>query len=204
MKYFNTLPKILTSDSKGNSIILTNLLARASIIPSILKDVSLYYEYDVQDGETPEMISYKYYGTTEDFWVVLFSNQILDPQWNWPLSGKNFDDYIVSKYGSISNATSQVGYYEEIITTEVSDSSEPPEVKRYTIDETTYNAPTPPEKTFTLPSGFTVTVSVTKRIVSVYEKELNLNESKRKIRLLNKKYINAIEQELITLMETGQ
>lgn len=204
MKYFKTLPKILTSDSKGNDIILTNLLARASMIPSILKDVSLYYEYDVQEGETPEMISYKYYGTTEDFWVVLFSNEVLDPQWNWPLSGKNFDEYIISKYGSISNATSSVGYYEKIITTSVSNSSEPPEVKTYVIDVAAYNDPTPPEKTFTLPSGFVVTVSTTKRIVSVYEQELNLNESKRKIKLLNKSYVNVVEQELITLMETGQ
>jgi hypothetical protein len=200
MKYFNTLPKILTSDSKGNDIILTNLLARSSIIPSILNDVSLYYEYDVQGGETPEIVAYKYYGSTEDFWVVLFSNQILDPQWDWPLSGQNFDDYIISKYGSLSNATSRISHYEEKITTTISDTVEPPEIEIYVIDETAYNLPGPPEKTFTLPSGFIVSVLTEKRIVSVYEKELDLNESKRKIRLLNKNYTSIIEQELRTLM----
>lgn len=200
MKYFKTLPKILTSDSRGNEIAMTNLMARSSIIPSVLSDVSLYYEYDVQEGETPEVVAYKYYNSTEDFWVVLFSNEVLDPQWNWPLSGKNFDAFIIGKYGSISNATSRVGHYEEIITTTISDSVEPPDVKTYVIDETAYNAPTPADKTFTLPSGFFVNVSIQKRIVSVYDEEMNLNESKRKIKLLNKKYVGLIEQQLQTLM----
>jgi hypothetical protein len=33
MQYFNTLPKIIKTDENSVSILMTNLMARASIIP---------------------------------------------------------------------------------------------------------------------------------------------------------------------------
>jgi hypothetical protein len=36
MKYFQTLPKIIVTDKNKNSKILTNLMARASVIQKLL------------------------------------------------------------------------------------------------------------------------------------------------------------------------
>ena len=64
MQYFNSLPKIRYVDQNNVTTVYTNLMARASVIPSVLNNALVYYSYDVQDGDTPEIIAYKYY---EDF-----------------------------------------------------------------------------------------------------------------------------------------
>jgi hypothetical protein len=46
----------------GNSKIMTNIMVRVSIIPQILNNLAIYYQYDIQEGDTPEIIAHKYYG----------------------------------------------------------------------------------------------------------------------------------------------
>jgi hypothetical protein len=61
MQYFNTLPKLVKTDDKGNSLLLTNILAKANLLQNFLSSPAIYYEYDIQDGDTPEIIAHKYY-----------------------------------------------------------------------------------------------------------------------------------------------
>jgi hypothetical protein len=75
MQYFDSLPKAIKTKD-GVSILMTDLMARCSIIPEILKNPMLYYEYTIQDGDTPEIVAYKYYGDSYRYWIVLFANQI--------------------------------------------------------------------------------------------------------------------------------
>jgi len=42
-----------------------------------------FLDYFIQDGETPEMVSAKYYGTTEYSWLVLLVNNIADVKTEW-------------------------------------------------------------------------------------------------------------------------
>ena len=85
MQYFDTLPKIIYTDSYGIKTIRTDIMTRASVIPSTFKNPILYYKYDIQDSDTPEIIAHKYYNDMYRYWIVLFANQILDPVWDWPL-----------------------------------------------------------------------------------------------------------------------
>ena len=58
MKYFDVLPKIVYNNTFTNgSVVLTNLMARASLLPSLLDNPVIYYEYDIQEGDTPETLS---------------------------------------------------------------------------------------------------------------------------------------------------
>ena len=91
MKYFQKLPKVLIRDEKGVSTLYTNIMARASIINDILDNPMLFYKYDIQDGDTPEIVADKYYGNSYRFWLIMFSNRMLDPQWDWPLNSTNFN-----------------------------------------------------------------------------------------------------------------
>lgn len=61
MQYFDTLPKIIVEDNRGVSSIVTNLLARCSVIPNILKNPMVFYRYDIQEDDTPEIVAHKYY-----------------------------------------------------------------------------------------------------------------------------------------------
>ena len=199
MQYFDTLPKIIKTDSFGNSVVMTDLLARCSIIPEILKNPLVYYDYDVQDGDTPEIVAYKYYGDSYRYWVVLFANKITDPQWDWPLSSNDFDAFILNKYQSF-NPYSTVHHYEKIIT-QYDATTQTTTVKNIIIDEDTYNSLATGTNTYTLPTG-SVTITITKSAVSYYDYELNLNESKRSIKILNSAYIDALEKQFIDLMVT--
>lgn len=197
MKYFETLPKVVVS---GNftSKILTNIMARASIVPTLLTDPLNFYTYDIQDGDTPEIVAQKYYGDSYTYWVVLYTNGIMDPQWDWPLSVNEFNEYINSKYPNINDAYTAIHHYEKIIT-QVDVESNTTTTNKIIIDQTDYNNLVESTNTYSLPTG-NVYVTITKNAVSQYDYEVNLNESKRNIKLLNKLYLNQLESEFEKLM----
>lgn len=207
MQYFDTLPKIVYRSPQKTSSLYTNLMARASIIPSVLKNPLVYYKYDLQEGDTPEIVAYKYYGDSYRYWIVLFANQIMDPQWEWPLSYSAFNSYINDKYGyneslgtwSVFNPYSTTYQFQKIIT-QYDAESQTTTVNTVVIDELTYNNLNESTNSYTLPTGI-VTVSVTKKILSYYDWELNTNESKRTINILNEIYVDELEKQFKNLMK---
>lgn len=195
MQYFDTLPKIIQFDNEGIGRIFTNLLARASVIPELLKSPVIYYNYDIQDGDTPEIIAHKYYGDPYRYWILLLANEILDPQWEWPMSGKVFGDYISAKYGVNQ---SSIHHYEKIVT-QFDSGTNTTTTNTIIIDEDTYTTTLETTKTFLVPTG-EVTVAITKSPVTNYDYESNENEKKRSIKILNSNYVNQFETELKNLM----
>jgi hypothetical protein len=198
MQYFDTLPKIIQYDGKGTAKIFTNLLARASIIPELLKSPALYYQYDIQDGDTPEIVAHKYYGDSYRYWIVLFVNQILDPQWGWPLSQKDFNAYINKKYNGSTSIYSDVYHYEKVLT-QYDYNTNTTTTNKVIVGEDTYNSIVPQTNTFSLPTG-QISITVSKSVISIYDYELDLNEQKRSIKILNATYTNQIEEEFKKLM----
>jgi hypothetical protein len=197
MKYFQTLPKVIYTDQAGNSKFMTNLMARASLKPTLLNNPVVYYEYDIQDDDTPEIIAHKYYGDVYRYWIVLYVNQILDPQWDWPLKINSFNNYIGDKYPNI-NVYNTTHHYEKIIT-QYDVITQTTTLNKLIIDQFTYNNLVESTKTVNFSSG-NVTITTSKNVVSLYDYELNLNESKRSIKILNSAYVNQIETEFTNLM----
>jgi len=198
MQYFDTLPKIVYTNSAGQSLAMTNLLARASVIPQILKDPLVYYSYDIQEGDTPEIIAHKYYGDSYRYWIVLFANELLDPQWDWPMTYNMFEQYLADKYPS-TNIYVEVEYYEKVIT-QYDVNTQTTTVNKVRIDEDIYNSlPVTQTSTYTLPTG-PVTITTERNAVSIYDYELALNESKRNIKILNSNYVSEVENQLKKLM----
>lgn len=197
MQYFSTLPKVVQFDSNLNSRVFTNLLARASIVPTLLDNPLIYYTYDIQDGDTPEIIANKYYGDVYRYWIVLYCNQLNDPLWDWPLSNQEFDIYMKDKYQNLlPNSTTH--HYEKIVT-QYDVSTLTTTVNTVNISQTEYSNLLETTKTYNLPTG-QVTVTTSKKAVTYYEYELALNESKRSIKLLNKNYVDQLEKEFKNLM----
>ncbi len=197
MQYFDTLPKIIQTDNVGVSRVFTNLLARASIIPDVLKNPLVYYSYDIQEGDTPEIIAYKYYGDSYRYWIVLFANELLDPQWSWPMTSTVFEAYMAEKYPS-GNTTTTVYSYEKTLKQTDNDTNTVT-INTIDINEDEYNTLLTNTRTYTIGNS-SVTVETTKRIVSIYDYELELNESKRKINILNSIYVDQLETQFKSLM----
>jgi len=198
MQYFDTLPKVIYSDPVTGRKLLTNLMARVSMMPQVLQNPVVYYPYDIQEGDTPEIIAYKYYGDSYRYWIVLFANQILDPQWDWPMDSLTFNDYLLNKYPNIDTNTTLHHYLKTV--TSVDNTTGVSTIDNIIIDITAYNSLAETKRTYTLPNGSTVTVTTDKSTVSIFDYELELNEKNRSIRLLNSIYADQLEKEFQTLM----
>ena len=201
MQYFDTLPKIIKTNAKGNSYLLTNILARANLLQNFLSSPAIYYEYDIQDGDTPEIIAHKYYGDVYRYWVVLFANQIMDPQWEWPMSGSVFQSYINSKYTLASpsvNPLTTVHHYEKQIDT-LDISTNITTTNKIAISQNTYNSLTTSTTNYSLATG-TVKMTISKNLINIYNYELQLNEDKRNIKILKSNFVSQLEQQFQSLM----
>jgi hypothetical protein len=200
MKYFKELPLVVNSDNNGNYYTLKNLLIRTKLIPTLANNPLLFYAYAIQESDTPETIAYKYYGDQYRYWMVLIANEIMDPQWEWPLTSSQFVSYLKNKYTTeageeqnvLSYTTGTIHHYEKIITT-IDVYSQTRAVKTVEIDEDTYTLLQPESSTNTFSDGTIVTINVEKNAISIYDYENKLNESKRQIKLINAKYVSQME-----------
>jgi hypothetical protein len=207
MLYFDTFPLVIASDYKKKAILLTNLMARVQIIPSLLRNPLLFYSYDLKESDRPDIIAHKYYDDSNKYWMVLFANEIMDPLYDWPLTSQQFDAYLKNKYSAaaggdafvLTYTTSTVQEYRKTITTYDSTSLETT-TKTVVVDLTTYNSITTGSITQTFSSGASVTRTISKTPVSIYDYEIELNEAKQNIKLINSSYSNQLEKDLKTLM----
>jgi len=199
MKYFSAIPLIDITDASGTTQTYKNILARVSVIPSILSNPLVYYSYDIQDGDTPEIVAQKYYGDGYRYWIVLFCNNLMDPQWDWPLNNNTLDKFITEKYDALGfDPYTTVKSYQKV-TTQVNSVSGETTVNTVDISQQEYNDFVPYSDTFTI-SGETVSVSIERSTQSYYDYEVSLNESKRNIKLLNKNYVQQVENEFKKLL----
>ena len=209
MKFFQTFPKLITMNAFGDAKLATNLLARTNIIPELINNPLLFYKYDTQDGDTPELIASKYYNNPYRYWMFLYGNNIMDPQWDLALSTNNFAVYLQDKYAEAAGNTSvlaytqsTIQYYKQIVQTydSVTDNVT---INEYLVDQDTYaSLPQNNVITKTFPSGAYIQVTQTKSTISIYDYELEQNEAKRQVQIIDKKYTDVMEQKLKSLLST--
>lgn len=254
-RYLDLFPKMLyISGLDGSSRLITNLLTRVDVIQEALNNASLYYQYDIQDGDTPEIVADKFYNDSELHWVVLMFNQMYDPFYDWPLHYQQFQKYIIDKYGSIENSKLLIHHYEKIITT-IDSITNNTTRNIYKIDSNlpfkilgsvaTYSSLEDPytgeigDAYYTLDDGhlhvwdgkdwiiefnmkvyndiiignttkqffneevrlpYTVSIDTSKQMVSCYDDENTLNESKRNIKLIRPDVIPTIKNQFNNIM----
>lgn len=77
-------------------------LTLADIFKSVsfknVESSNAFYDYYIQDGETPELVSLKIYGTTSYSWVILLANNILNLK-DWFVSSAEFERTRELNYG---------------------------------------------------------------------------------------------------------
>jgi hypothetical protein len=206
MNYFSNFPKILTTDYNGNSILLTNIMNRVEIIPTLLKNPLLFYHYDIQDSDRPDIVADKYYNDSYLYWLVLFANEIVNPKKQWPLTSQQFEPHIIEKYSQAAGGSNVLAYmqstiyeYRKIITT-IDGNSLTSTTRTVVIDESTFNSTIEGTTTQTFPAGYTVSQTIKVRPVSIYDYEVEQNELKRNINIVNKKYADDFQTQLRSLL----
>jgi hypothetical protein len=226
--YFATLPAVRYTDLENanltSTVVLTNILTRSSFLRDIMNNTSVYYDYQIKDNETPEIIADKLYGDVNRHWIVLMFNQILDPFYSFPLTGTQLDDYITNKYQqSLALSQTTIHHYEQRITRTTYLNNMPQEsntdvviIASQQLNMTTGILETTPflpgtadtslsagSTTESFGSGITTTTDLLNVAVSNYTYEQNENEKKRSIKLLDKAYVPTVENEFRRLMRNG-
>lgn len=80
--------------------LVTDITSNVRFMKDILSSVTLYDEYDIKDGESPEIISEKFYGSPEYHWVIMLANERYDYITDFPLSTHSLEEHITNTYGS--------------------------------------------------------------------------------------------------------
>lgn len=100
-QYFFKFPKLLK-----NNIILTDLTTRVNLREKFFDNDDLFYSYDYQDGDTPEILASKYYGSPELHWIILVTNNIFDHNFDCPMPLEVFTKYLNDKYKNTRSVSS--------------------------------------------------------------------------------------------------
>lgn len=102
-KYFQTLPlTYYTLDEYKTRKIIPNIFVRSKFLSNVITNNSLFDLYNIRDGDTPEITANKFYGDTGLYWIILQSNDILDPRFGWPLDQFNLKKFAEGKYTNIN------------------------------------------------------------------------------------------------------
>lgn len=99
--YFKKFPEFLYDFNYGNRIktsIVKDITRNIRVRRDILANVTLYDEVDIIDGETPEVISEKFYGTPDYHWVVMLCNEKYDYRKDFPVPETVLTKHIADVY----------------------------------------------------------------------------------------------------------
>lgn len=99
--YFDQFPKFYYTFDNVSATLVTNFMARIAVSDALKSNVQLYSPYTIVDGETPEIVADKVYGDPQLHWVILITNEIVDPRYDWCLSQENLDAMCEAKYDNM-------------------------------------------------------------------------------------------------------
>jgi len=203
-RYFKYFPKTYYFSNLDSSSldVVTNILTRFKFEEGFKNNSVFYYEYDIQDSDTPEIIAAKIYDSPEKHWAVLMVNDIVDPLWDWPLDQRTLIKFINEKYST--NATgSQTGTEwaklntkQYLIVETKTVFGQDPVVVKYETDSATYSNTSTYTITKTLSDGKLLTIGLTKETKTYYDYEIEENEKKRTIKLLRPEFVAPLDQEI--------
>ena len=173
--YFKQVPNFeYVNRTKGNAdisnyITVKNLFKRGKIRPDIFGNLSYFTKYKIIGDERPDNIAFKEYEDSSLDWVVLLSNNIIDPYFEWPLSVYDFNQFIKKKYGSIAAAQATTMHCEH-------------KTKDLTVSA----------DSLTVSNGVS---SSDYDAIDAYTYWDKINDNRRHIQLINVAYLNVIDAE---------
>ena len=112
---YTTIPTVTittpytSEETKTKALILTDITRNIRFRRDILANITVYDEYDIIEGETPEIVAEKIYGNALYHWIVMLVNERYDYLADWPMTSIALENYIQDTYGS---ARTSIHHYE--------------------------------------------------------------------------------------------
>lgn len=196
--YFQMFPLMPYSfPGDYNSVTVTDICKRVKVKDRILTTAQLYEPYYVRDGESPHVLADKFYGTSTLHWIILLTNKIIDPNFDWPMDETVLKEYVKNKYPGtfVSGMDNIPNYYAVHHYALVS----PHEWRNGMYMPT-------PEEIATFDPEYVAKLydAATEQIVPItnYEYEEEVNDNKRQIQLFRTELVGDLIREFTALIRT--
>ena len=128
--------------------------------------------YDVQSGQTPELLANAFYNDPKLHWVLLLANNVVDYYHDWPMSNATFDRNIQELYDN------------------------PDAVHHYEVKQTSGDT----TKIIEIPNDSANTIPEDAVIITNYEYQQKAEDNKRQIRVIKPEFIPQIKREIRQLL----
>lgn len=183
--YFENFPKVTHTGE-----LLTDITRRVDFTETIFTDPYTFLPYTIKQDEKPEDIALYYYDSVRYTWLVYFSVRLIDPYFQWPLNTRQFDKYIIDKYQAQANTTG----------TAVIDWTRNTTITENIIHYRNADGDIISPDTYTLDDNL---IEGDWSPVRFYDYEFELNDDKRTIELIDKRYAGEAEKQLKELLNDG-
>ena len=155
-------------------VLLNNITKSFAIDKQFPVDPRLTLAYTIRDGDRPELLSNRLYGTQDYWWTVLLINNIVEYDKEWPLTSDQMDLYLQENY-PFNNVYIDIHHYETLDGL-ITDPIAVMVTKQFNSPEEAIN--------------YEPLIGI-----SIYDHEMKRNDAKRKIKLIDPDYIiNVINQ----------
>lgn len=104
MAFFKQFP-IIKYDTTADGIIndVVDIYRHVDVNDILIDDASTYTYYEIKNGERPDTVSSRLYGTPDYYWTFFVANETLKSGLNsWPMEYNQFREWIDQEYGDYS------------------------------------------------------------------------------------------------------
>ena len=191
--YFRQLPNLdypsLANDrtSAYDYDQVKNIFKRAVLREDVINSYFQFNQYLIEGDDRPDNVASKVYGDANLDWVVLTTNNVINVRDEWPMSQNDLQNYLTNKY-----TTAELSYVHHYETLKIVDSSQKLiQPKGITVEEGH-------SITF-IDRGVSKTESKVEAITYL-QHEINLNDQKREINVLQKQYVEIYLRDMTNIM----
>ena len=186
--YFRQLPNLdypsLLNDKtgSGDTVRVKNLFRRVKIREDFLQSLVVFNKYKIVGDDRPDNVAEKLYGNADLDWTVLLANNIIDIKNDWPMTEYDLNVYLNEKY--TEDQLVKIHHYETIEFRDLNNQLITPAGK--IVDEN-----------FVVEylKGSQIQRVSPIRSVSYFEWEVQKNDDKRNINVIQDEYISTVVEE---------
>ena len=133
--YFSLVPNISYDEkpisypfSESDFVTAKNFFRRYKVNDDVFSNAVIFQKYAIEDGERPDSLAEKAYGDPFYDWVILLVNNMVNVQYDWPMTNYQMYKVLESEY---DDPYGTIHHYE-------TDAIGPYKAGQY-VDETFYN-----------------------------------------------------------------
>ena len=198
--YFSQTPDILYDTkpvsypfSESDFVVAKNFFRRYEVNQDVYGYATFYDKYAINEGVSITDIALRYYGSVTYDWVIILTNNLINPLFSFPLNDYTVRKIAEEKYGD--DTYSGIHHYETIETKSgqtIGGKSVLALEGGLRVDKNFYDSP------FTYWNGtqnVTVAGNTVSKSVLNFDHEITENEKKREIYILKKRYFTRFIEE---------